>query len=103
MPEARTNPKAEFSVNAYADQYSDITRVQGRIDAIKDIEKLSKASVTIPDINTEIELGETESASRRLQDFLECTLTVRSIDYDFSNRTTALEGDATLSEFVRDF
>lgn len=92
----------EFSVNAYADQYSDITRVQGRIDAIKDIEKLSKASVTIPDINTEIELGD-RIRFRRLQDFLECTLTVRSIDYDFSSRTTALEGDATLSEFVRDF
>ena len=92
----------EFSVNAYADQYSDITRVQGRIDAIKDIEKLSKASVTIPDINTEIELGD-RIRFRRLQDFLECTLTVRAIDYDFSGRTTALEGDATLSEFVRDF
>lgn len=92
----------EFSVNAYADQYSDITRVQGRIDAIKDIEKLSKANVTIPDINTEIELGD-RIRFRRLQDFLECTLTVRSIDYDFTSRTTALEGDATLSEFVRDF
>jgi len=58
--------------------------------------------VTIPDINTEIELGD-RIRFRRLQDFLECTLTVRSIDYDFSNRTTALEGDATLSQFVRDF
>lgn len=92
----------ELSVSAYADRYDDIPRVTGRLDAVRDIEKKAAAKVTIPEIKTDIDVGD-RVQFQRLQDFLQCSLVVRSIDFDFAEKTTTVEGDATLSQFVWEY
>lgn len=92
----------ELSAGSYADSYADVTRIQGRLDAIRDIEKKPTAKVVIPEISADLQIGD-RLQFRRLQDFLECTLTVRAIDYDFDTKTTTVEGDSLLTEFILDF
>lgn len=92
----------ELTAPVYADSYGDSALVLGRLQAIRDIEKKPLVSVTVPDIQVDYKPGDRFKFSRE-QDFLTADMIARSITYDFRNQTTKLEGDATLSAYIRRF
>lgn len=92
----------ELTAPVFADSYSDASLVSGRLDAIRDIEKKPRATVTVPEIQVDWAPGDRFKFSRE-QDFLSADLIAREITYDFRNQTTTVSGDASLSAYIRRF
>lgn len=92
----------EENAPVFADSYGDAAQVVGRLEAIRDIDKKPVVSVTVPEIQVGYRPGDRFKFSRE-QDFLSADMIARKITFNFKDETTTLEGDATLTAYVRRF
>jgi hypothetical protein len=89
-------------VNIYADTFNQSdgasSEVQVLLDAIRDVEKKPRASITIDGVQSSYEIGDRFVYNSR-EDFIKYDLFTESIEWDFSNRQTTVSGHATLTPY----
>ncbi len=88
-----------INLNSYADSYSDIAAVNSNLTAFKNTEIKTKSSFKISGIQTSYNIGDRFKFGRR-SDFLTADLLCRSLTYDFTDKTTTVQGDSTLSDYI---
>jgi len=86
------------TVKVYADRFDAVSAMETILDAIRDVEKKPRASITIDGVKSSYEIGDRFVYNSR-EDFVKYDLFTESIEWDFSNRQTTVSGHSSLTPY----